>query len=145
MSETTPETPAEKPAAETKAEAKPAEAKPAAAATATAEKPAAPAAPAEPAFSVDVLLSCTARFTHKAWYIFYDNQKDLTFIRETPVRGTLDARTAAGAEELHKLLTEAGVTEISRQDKTLSFTATFETIQKVIKHPQSYMLDVVKI
>lgn len=109
-----------------------------------AEKPA-PAAPAEVPFTVDELLNCTARFTHKAWYLFYNNQKDMDFIRKTPVRATLEARSAAGAEELHKILAENGVTEISRQDKTLSFTATFETIQTVIKHPQSFMLDAVKV
>lgn len=114
-------------------------------ATATAEKPAAPAAPAEPPFTVDVLLNCTARYTHKAWYLFYNNRKDMTFIRETPVRATLEARTTSGAEELHKLLADAGVTSISRQDKVLSFTATFEQIQTVLKHPQSFMLDAVKI
>lgn len=116
--------------------------KPEGAATATAEKP---AAPVEPPFTVDELLNCTARYTHKAWYLFYNNRKDMKFIRETPVRGTLEARTTSGAEELHKLLSDAGVTTISRQGKVLSFTATFEQIQKVIKHPQSFMLDVVKI
>jgi hypothetical protein len=123
----------------------PEEKKPVAGAVATDEKPAAPAKPAEPPFTVDELLNCTARFTNKAWYLFYNNQKDMEFIRETPVRATLDARTTAGAEELHKILTENGVSEISRRDKTLSFTATFEGIQKVIKHPQSYMLDVVRL
>jgi hypothetical protein len=113
-----------------------------AAATATVEKP---AAPPEPPFCVDELLNCTARMTHKAWHLFYSNRTDMDFIRKTPLRATLDARTTAGAEELHKLLADAGVTSISRQDKTLSFTATFEQIQTVIKHPQSHMLDAVKI
>ena len=112
------------------------------AATATAEKP---AAPVEPPFTVDELLNCTARMTHKTWHLFYSNRKDMKFIRETPVRATLEARTTNGAEELHKLLADAGVTSISRQDKVLSFTATFENIQKVIKHPQSFMLEAVKI
>jgi hypothetical protein len=129
--------PADKPAAE----------KPAATAVEkpAAEKPAAPAAPAEPPFTVDELISCTSRFTHKAWYLFYNNRQDMDFIRKTPVRATLEARTTAGAEELQKLLTDAGVKEISRNEKTLSFTATFEAIQTVIKHPQSYMLDAIKI
>jgi hypothetical protein len=149
MSDTpVPESKPEQPAAakaEPAAPAAPAE-KPAAA-TATAEKPAEakPAAPAEPPFTVDELLNCTARFTHKAWYLFYNNRKDMTFIRETPVRATLEARTTSGAEELHKLLADAGVTAISRNDKVLSFTATFEAIQKVIKHPKSFMLDAVKL
>ncbi len=104
-----------------------------------------PTEPAEPPFTVDELINCTSRFTHKAWHLFYANRKDMAFIRETPVRATLDARTSAGAEELHKMLVEAGVQEISRQDKTLHFTATFETIQKVIKHKETYMLDAVKI
>lgn len=137
MSETP--TPENKPA-EAKAPA-PAATKPAAA-TATAEKP---AAPVEPVFNVDELLNCTARFTHKAWALFYTNRTDMDFIRKTPVRAQLDARTTTGAEELQKLLTEAGVQSISRSDKTLSFTATFEAIQKVIKNPQTYMLDAIKI
>jgi hypothetical protein len=117
------------------------EAKPAAPA-ATAEKP---AAPAEPPFTVDDLLSCTSRFTHKAWYLFYNNQKDLEFIRNTPVRATLEARTTSGAEEIRDLLLQAGVKELSLNNKTLSFTGTFEAIQTVIKHPQTYQLDAVKI
>ena len=112
------------------------------AATATTEKP---AAPAEPPFTVDALLNCTARFTHKGWYLFYNNRKDMDFIRKAPVRATLEARTAAGAEEIGKLLTDAGVTSISRSDKILSFTATFEQIQTVLKHPLAFMLDAVKI
>lgn len=138
-----PATPAEKPAtAEKAAPEKPA--------PASAEKPAAaaaakPAAPAEPPFTVDELISCTSRFTNKAWYLFYNNQKDMDFIRKTPVRATLEARTTSGAEEIQKLLTDAGVKEINRNDKTLSFTATFEAIQTVIKHPQTYMLDASQI
>jgi hypothetical protein len=114
----------------------------AAAAAATAEKP---AAPAEPPFNVDELLNCTARMTHKAWHLFYGNRKDMDFIRKVPVRASLEARTVAGAEEMHKILVDAGVTTISRSDKVLSFTGTYEQIQTVIKHPQSFMLDTVKI
>jgi len=113
-----------------------------AAAAATAEKP---AAPAEPPFTVDELLNCTARMTHKAWHLFYKNRKDMDFIRTVPVRASLEARTAAGAEELQKMLTDAGVSSLSRKDKVLSFTGTYEQIQTVIKQPQSFMLDTVKI
>lgn len=109
---------------------------------AVAEKP---APPAEPPFSVDELLNCTARMTHKAWYLFYNNRKNMDFIRQAPLRATLEARSTAGAEELHKRLMDAGVTSISRQAQLLSFTATFETIQTVIKHPESHMLDVIKL
>lgn len=116
--------------------------KPAASAAATAEKP---AAPAEPPFSTDDLQSSTARFTHKAWYIYYNNRKDMKFIRETDLRATLEARTTAGAEELQKLLTEAGAKAVSRMDKLISFTATLEIIQTVIKHPETFKVDTVKI
>ena len=119
-------------------ENKPAEA----AAAATAEKP---APPPEPPFNVDELLNCTARMTHKAWHLFYTNRKDMEFIRKQPVRATLEARTTAGAEELQQKLIDAGVSSISRNDKVLSFTATYEQIQTVIKQPQSYMLDTVAI
>ena len=119
-------------------ENKPAEAT----AAATAEKP---APPPEPPFNVDELLNCTARMTHKAWHLFYTNRKDMEFIRKQPVRATLEARTTAGAEELQQKLIDAGVSSISRNDKVLSFTATYEQIQTVIKQPQSYMLDTVAI
>jgi len=119
-------------------ESKPTEA----AAAATAEKP---APPPEPPFTVDELLNCTARMTHKAWHLFYTNRKDMEFIRKKPVRATLEARTTAGAEEIQQKLIEAGVNSISRNDKTLSFTATYEQIQTVIKNPQSFMLDTVAI
>lgn len=114
--------------------------------TVTTDKaPEKPEPPAEPPFAVDDLISCTARFTHKAWHLFYSHRADMDFIRQTPVRATLEARTANGAEELHRILLEQGVQEISRQDKVLSLTATFETIQKVIRHPEAYKLDAVKI
>jgi hypothetical protein len=116
--------------------------KPAASAAATAEKP---AAPAEPPFTTDDLQSSTARFTHKAWYIYYNNRKDMKFIRETDLRATLEARTTGGAEELQKLLTEAGAKAVSRMDKLISFTATLEVIQTVIKHPETFKVDAVKI
>ena len=110
-----------------------------------AEKPAAPEAPVEAPFNVDDLLSCTSRFTHKAWHLFYTHRKDLDFIRQVPVRATLEAASTNGAEELHKILVEAGVQEISRRDRTLHFTATFEDIQKVIRNKETATLDVVKI
>lgn len=112
------------------------------AATATAEKP---AAAVEPPFSADDLQSSTARFTHKAWYLYYNNRKDMKFIREAEVRATMEARTTNGAEELQKLLLEAGAKSLSRMDKLLSFTATFEIIQTVIRHPETFIVDAVKI
>lgn len=121
---------------------KPKEAEQASATAATADKP---AAPAEPPFSTDQLQSSTARFTHKAWHLYYSNRKDMTFIRETPIRATLEARTTAGAEELQALLKDAGVNEMSRADKVLSLTATFEAIQTVIRHPQTYKVDAIKL
>ncbi|HEY9687804.1 MAG TPA: hypothetical protein V6C52_12590 [Coleofasciculaceae cyanobacterium] len=142
--ETTPEKPAKAATATAVADKPTVEEKPAAPA-ATSEKPEPPAAPAEPPFTVDDLLSCTARYTHKAWHLFYSNRKDMDFIRKTPVRATLEARTAAGAEELQKLLVEAGVQEISRNNKVLSFTATFEAIQTVIRLPQTYRLDAIRL
>lgn len=122
--------------------------KPVAAASATAEKPAEaekPAAPVEPPFTTDELQSSTARFTHKAWALYYSNRKDMKFIRETDVRATLEARTTVGAEEIQKVLTEAGAKNLSRTDKLLAFTAPFETIQKVIKKPETFLVDAVKI
>jgi len=109
------------------------------------EKPSAaapaPAAAAEPAFNVDVLLSCTARFTHKAWGLFYSNRQNMDYIRRTPVSALLTARSDEGAAELAKTLNEAGVATCARQGKTLQFTGTFEQIQTVIKQPETYLLD----
>lgn len=115
---------------------------PTASVAATVEKP---TAPAEPPFTTDDLQSSTARFTHKAWYIYYNHRKDMTFIRETDLRATLEARTTAGAEELQKLLTEAGAKAVSRMDKLISFTATLEIIQTIIKHPETFLVDTVQI
>lgn len=112
------------------------------AATATVEKP---AEAVESPFSADDLQSSTARFTHKAWYLYYNNRKDIKFIREAELRATLEARTTNGAEELQKLLLEAGATGLSRMDKLLSFTATFEIIQTVIRHSETFIVDAVKI
>jgi len=121
-------------------------------AAATAEKPAVeakaaekPAPPPEPPFNTDELQSSTARFTHKAWHLYHNNRKDLAFIREVDVRATLEARTTSGAEEIQKLLTEAGARNVSRTDKLISFTGTFETIQAVIKNPETFLVDAVKI
>ncbi|WP_373532226.1 hypothetical protein [Vampirovibrio sp.] len=111
-------------------------------ATATAEKP---AAPVEPPFSADDLQSSTARFTHKAWYLYYNNRKDMKFIREAELRATLEARSIDGAEELQKLLIEAGASSLSRSDKLLSFSGTYEIIQTIIRHPETLMVDTVKI
>ncbi len=119
-----------------------------AAAAATAEKPAEaekPAAPVEPPFTTDELQSSTARFTHKAWHLYYSNRKDMTFIREASVSATLEVRTSAGAEEIQKLLLEAGVVSVNRVDKLLAFIATFEQIQKVIKNPHTFMVDAVRV
>jgi hypothetical protein len=126
---------AEKPAADVKTEVKPA-------ATAVAEKP---AAPAEPPFNTDLLQSCTARFTYKAWRLYHNNRKDTAFLREKPVRAKIEALSIEGGEEIQKLLTEDGVRELSRVGNVVSFTATFEQIQKVIRHPQTQLLDAVAI
>lgn len=115
---------------------------PAAAATAVVEKP---AAPAEPPFSVDALTNCTTRFTRKAWNIFLAYKEDLNKIRTQPVRATLEAQTHNGAEELHRLLMEAGVHEISRKDKVISMTTTFEILQTVVKHAEVAMVDIVEV
>ena len=102
-----------------------------------------PAKPSEPPFAVDDLISCTSRFTHTAWYLFYEHQKDMDFIRKTHVQASLEARSADGADAIRKILTEAGIGTMDQQDKTLLFTATFEVIQKVIRHPQTLWLDVI--
>lgn len=113
--------------------------------TAVADKPATPAAPAEPVFNTDILRSCTTRLTRKAWNLFLEYTEDINKIRTVPIRATLEAASLNDAEALHRLLLEDGVKEISRKDKVISMTTTFEVIQKVIKLPASKMLDAVKI
>jgi hypothetical protein len=113
-------------------------------AEAAVEKPAAPAKPAEP-FNTDLLQSCTARFSYKAWRLYHNNRKDSAFLQEVLVRATVNARSIEGGEELEGLLKEAGATEMSRKGNTLSFTATFAIIQTVIRHPQLLLLDAVRI
>jgi hypothetical protein len=127
------------PASEAQASASPA--------VAAAQKPPAeqPAASAPPAFTTDVLQSCTARFTRKAWDLYEAYKTDLQKIQTLPVRAQLTARDAAGAEEIHKTLVEAGVTELSRENTVLHFTATFAVIQTIIKHPKSLMLDAIRV
>jgi hypothetical protein len=110
----------------------------------TIEKPVAEK-PAEPPFNTDVLQSCTARFTHKAWYLYHNHRQDIPFLRQTPIRATLTARTPEGAQELQDLLVAEGVREISRIDAVLSLTATFEILQKVIRHPQALLLDAIPL
>lgn len=104
---------------------------------------AAPEAPVEKPFCPDVLISCTARFTRKAWDIFLKLQKqDINLLTTVPLRAKLTARTSEGAAEMHQILMkEKGVTEIKLQGKDILVVATFADIQSVIKHPQSHMLD----
>lgn len=113
--------------------------------TPAAEAPKAPEAPKEPPFTVDVLTSCTTRYTRKAWNLFLSYRADLEKIRTAPIRATLEARTLNGAEALHRQLLEAGVKEISRKDKVVSLTTTFEIIQLVIKNPETAHFDAIAI
>src|SRR6478609_10457691 len=103
-----------------------------AAAAPEAEKPAAPAKPAEP-FNTDLLQSCTARFSYKAWRLYHNNRKDTEFLQTALIRATVNGRSIEGGEELEGLLKDAGATEMLRKGNTLSFTATFAIIQTVIK------------
>jgi hypothetical protein len=115
-----------------------------AAAAPEAEKPAVPAKPAEP-FNTDLLQSCTARFSYKAWRLYHNSRKDSDFLLTAPVRATVNARSIEGGEELASLLKDAGASEMLRKGNTLSFTTTFAIIQTVIKHPQLLLLDAVRI
>ncbi|MEM0951840.1 MAG: hypothetical protein AAGI66_06830 [Cyanobacteria bacterium P01_H01_bin.74] len=94
-------------------------------------------------FNVDALLNCTMRMTHKAWHLFYDNRNNHDFIRQTPLRASLDVKTQNAAIEIQQKLIEAGVSSISREGNTLHFNATFETIQTVIKDPEVVCLDTI--
>jgi len=104
----------------------------------------APVKPAEP-FNTDLLQSCTARFSYKAWRLYHNNRKDSDFLQNALVRATVNGRSIEGGEELEGLLKNAGATEMLRKGNTLSFTATFAIIQTVIKHPQLLLLDAIRI
>lgn len=111
--------------------------------TAVAEKP---DKEEEKPVNTDVFQSCTSRVTRKAWNIFLEyNAGDKSRFRTEPVRATLECHSENGAEELTKQLQEAGVSEISRDGKVISMTATLEQIQIVIKLPEAKMLDAVRI
>jgi len=120
--------------------------------TQTPEKPEAakpeaakPEAPKEPPFNTDILEACTSRFTRKAYNLYLTYRADKDKIENTPVRFSLEARTADAAEEIHKQLLEAGVVEISRQERTVSMTTTFRVLEKVIRHPQTCMVNAVAV
>ena len=117
--------------------AKPAvESKPAEVATAPVEKP----------FNLDLLQSCTSRMTPQCWQTYLTMKSDFGVMQAHPVRATLTTRNDKGMEEVAAMLMDAGVTHQTRRDaKTLDFTATFAQIQTVIKHPQTLLLDAVKI
>jgi hypothetical protein len=113
---------------------------------AVAETKAAPEAPAEPIekpFCPDILISCTSRFTRKAWNILLGMLNgDQTQLTTVPLRAKLTAKSPEGAAELHQtLMKEKGVTEIKLVGKEIAVVATFADIQSVIKNPQTAMLD----
>jgi hypothetical protein len=99
----------------------------------------------EPPFTVDKLLNCTTRMTNKTWYLFYNNRTNMPFIRETLLRAALEHRSTEGALTVQQELVALGVTTISCDGKFLHFTATFETIQTVLKHPAVLMLEAVAL
>ena len=112
------------------------------------EKPAAAAAPekpAEPPFNTDVLESCTTRYTRKAYNLYLQCRGRQEKIEQPPVRFSVEASSVDAAEEIHKTLAEAGVAEISREDKTVSLTTTFATLALVVKHPKVCHVDAVAV
>jgi hypothetical protein len=111
----------------------------------TAEAPKAP--PAPPPFNVDILTSCTARYSRRAWDLFltYRAEKSLDKMQHLPIRAMLKALSSKGLEELVTILKAAGVSPISIEGPKAEFTATFAQIQTVIKHPQTLEFDAIKI
>lgn len=101
-----------------------------------------PEKPAEPPFNVDVLNTCTARFTRHGWNLFLALREDLDAIKTRRIVVKLTARSEDGAAEIATLLTEAGVPNVKIQDKTLSTNTTFEKLQLVIRHPQTLLAEV---
>jgi hypothetical protein len=105
-----------------------------------------PMTPVEKPFNLDLLQSCTARMTPQCWQTYLKMKNDLSVIQNHPVRATLTTRTDKGMEEVTAMLLDAGITHQTRRDaKTLDFTGTFAQIQTVIKHPQTLLLDAVKL
>jgi hypothetical protein len=107
---------------------------------------AAPEAPVEKPFTLDLLQSCTARMTHQCWRTYSAIKTDLTALQTVPLRASLLARTAKGLADIKALLADAGVATMTPQDdKTVTFNATFAQIQTVIKHPQTHTVDAVRV
>jgi hypothetical protein len=99
-------------------------------------------APAEKPFNADNLMQSTARYTQRAWYLFLKHYQDLDWLQTAKVRISLTARSAEGAQELKKLLSEqASVDGIQVKDKVLTFVGSFAAVQTVIKHAQFYKFD----
>jgi hypothetical protein len=96
-------------------------------------------------FTTDVLQSCTARMTRKAWDLYLRYCQPIEQIRTLPVRACLTARTDVGVKVLADGLQAVGVTSMTENGCDLHFTATFEAIQAVIKLPETLLLDAVRI
>ncbi|MBY0449340.1 MAG: hypothetical protein K2X01_01780 [Cyanobacteria bacterium] len=114
----------------------------------TPEKPSNPAAeaPVEKPFNVDILTTCTIRFSRRSWDLFLSLKTDLDKLRATPLRNRLVAKTPDAAQEMHKILVEqGGVSEITTNGNELEFTGTFEAVQLVIKHPQTLEFDAIRL
>ena len=100
----------------------------------------------EKPFNTDILESCTARFTRRAWDLYSDYKTDLEKAQNEPVRAQLTAETEKDATQMHEILVDEGqVKEITRKENIVLFTAPFSVIQLVIKKPGCKHLDAIRI
>jgi hypothetical protein len=99
-------------------------------------------APVEAPFSADALTQCTAKFTHKGWYLFTSLRPHVEALQSQRFRMELTARSAEGATELATLLDAAHVTAVKQEGKTLRFMATFAQLQTALKHAQAQRVHV---
>lgn len=102
-------------------------------------------APEKAPLNVDVLNTCTTRFTRKAWNEFLAIRHDMELVSFNRYAINLQTRSEGGAAAIKSILADNDVPAIKviAADK-LQFISTFEKLQTVIRHPETLMVDLRK-
>ncbi|MBX2860356.1 MAG: hypothetical protein KTR14_03920 [Vampirovibrio sp.] len=102
--------------------------------------------PEEKPFNTDVLQSCTARFSRKAWDLYLGMKADHQALQNDAIRCRLTATSPEAVKVIEKALKEdGGVNEMTVKGNDIELTTTFAVIQQVIKRPETAGFDAVKI
>jgi hypothetical protein len=103
-----------------------------------------PPVKAEPPFNVDVLNTCTARFSRKAWNQFLAIREDLQALQTRRFRVALNARTETGLQEVMAALQGLEATALKQSGVLqLECVATLAQVQGVARHPQTHWIDLI--